>query len=68
MGVKELRENLEVYIREVKKGKSFIIARRSKPLFRLAPLDEDGGAWERVADFTKVKRGGVPIADILSRL
>ena len=68
VGVKELRENLETYIREVKKGKSFIIARRSKPLFKLSPLDQDDGAWERVIDFTKVKRGGVPIADILSRL
>ena len=67
VGVKELRENLETYIREIKRGKSFMVVRRSKPLFRLSPLDEEG-AWETVIDFTRVRKGGVPLRDILSRL
>lgn len=69
VGLKELRENIETYISQVKKGRSFVVVRRSKPLFKItAIMEEDGGAWERVVDFTKIKKGGVPIADLLSRL
>ncbi len=67
VGLKELRENLETYIREVKRGKSFMVVRRSKPVFRLAPPD-DAEHWETVIDFTKIQKGGVPLRDILSRL
>ncbi len=69
VGVKELRENLSVYTDQVQRGKSFTIVRRSKPLFRLVPIDEDDDVnWERVIDFTKIKKGGVPIDEVLSRL
>jgi len=67
VGVKELRENLEKYISEVNKGKSFTVVRRSKAVFKLSPPEEES-AWETVADFTKVKKSGVNISDILSRL
>ena len=67
VGLKELRENLEVYVREIEKGKSFTVVRRSKPLFKVAPLSDDE-VWESVIDFTKIKRGGVPIANLLARL
>lgn len=68
VGLKELRENIDTYIGEVRKGRSFIIVRRSKPVFKISPPEEDESLWEPVIDFTKVKKGGVPIADILSRL
>ena len=70
VGLKELRENIESYVSQVKKGKTFVVLRRSKPLFKITPLDadEEGVIWERVADFTKIKKGGVPLADLLSRL
>ncbi len=69
VGLKELRENIETYITQVKKGKSFIVARRSRPLFKISGVsDNENGLWERVVDFTKIKRGGIPIADLLSRL
>ena len=68
VGVKELRENLEVYISRVNKGESFTVVRRSKPVFVISPPGADEGIWERVIDFTKIKRGGVGIEDILSRL
>lgn len=67
VGVKELRENLDKYISEVNKGKSFTVIRRAKPVFKLSPPEEES-AWETVADFTKVKKGGVGIQDILSRI
>jgi len=70
IGVKELRENLSVYTDQVQAGKSFTIVRRSKPIFKMVPVtdEDDDGQWERVIDFTKIKKGGVPIDEVLSRL
>jgi len=68
IGLKELRENTDSYIAQVKKGKSFIVIRRSKPVFKLSPPDEDSELWERVVDFTKIKKGGVALRDLLSHL
>jgi antitoxin (DNA-binding transcriptional repressor) of toxin-antitoxin stability system len=45
IGVKELRENLDIYINQVKKGKSFLVIRKTKPVFRISSPDEKG-AWE----------------------
>jgi prevent-host-death family protein len=67
VGLKELRENVETYIKKVEKGQSFTVVRRSKPVFKISSPDEEE-AWETVIDFTKVKKGGVPLGDILARL
>ena len=68
VGLKELRENIETYIAKVEKGGSFIVLKKSKPIFKISPLEDDGNLWEPIIDFTKLKKGGVPIADLLSRL
>ena len=70
IGLKELRENTEQYISSVKKGKSFLVVRRSKPIFRVSPVDEwgDEGVWETVVDFTKVSKKGVPIDNVIASL
>jgi len=68
VGVKELRENLEKYIMEIEKGKSFTVVRRSRPVFSIGPILDDESEWETIADFTKVKKGGVPLKEILARL
>ncbi len=71
IGVKELRENLETYIKAVGKGRSFTVVRRSTPVFRIAPvLDEwgDEGTWETVVDFTKEKGGGIPMIQFVDLL
>lgn len=67
VGVRELRENLDVYIEKINKGASFTVVRRSKPVFTINPIHEDEN-WEEVIDFTKIKKGGVKIDEILSRL
>ncbi len=67
IGLKELRENTETYINEVKKGKSFVVVRKSRPVFKVSPPDEEE-MWEAAADFTKIKRGGVGIKELLRRL
>jgi prevent-host-death family protein len=68
IGLKELRENVEKYAKRVKKGESIIVLRRSVPLFKISPVEEKGEEWEEVIDFTKIKRGGVDIKEILSRI
>lgn len=67
VGLKELRKNMDVYINQVAKGRSFIIVRRSKPVLKISsPVEE--GLWESVIDFTKLRKGGVLFSDLLTRL
>lgn len=67
IGLKELRENVGFYASRVKSGNSFIVVKRSKPLFKISPVDEEE-QWETIIDFTKIKKGGISIEDILARL
>lgn len=70
IGLKELRENTEPYIKDIEKGRSFIVVRKSKPVFKLSPVDEwgDDGLWETVIDFTKIDRKGVKIDKVIKAL
>lgn len=70
IGLRELRENMGAYIRHAEQGKSFTVVRRSRPIFRLVPVDEWGeeGAWETVVDFRKINPRGVPIDDVIASL
>ncbi len=68
VGLKELRENMEKYASLIKKGKSFIVVKRSKPLFKISSIDEDDGLWETVIDFTKIRKSGIPAEELLDRL
>jgi antitoxin (DNA-binding transcriptional repressor) of toxin-antitoxin stability system len=66
IGLKNLRENMTEYLRRVAGGESFIVFKQSKPLFKISPLADE--SWEEVVDFTKIKKGGVNIKEVLSRL
>jgi len=68
VGLKELRENTDAFIAQVAKGNSFIVVRKSKPVFRITAPDEAAELWESVVDFTKVKKGGVALEALLARL
>jgi len=70
VGLKELRENMDKYITQVRGGRSFIVLRKSKPIFKLSPLDNwgDEGLWETVTDFTKINKTGVSSKEILKYL
>ena len=68
VGLKELRENTEEYVRAISRGRKFIVVRKSKPLFRLDSWQEIDELWETVVDFTKIKKGGVKLEEVLKRL
>lgn len=69
IGLKDLRENLPAYEKKIAAGSSFLVVKKSKPIFRLCPIDQDSEElWEEIIDFTKIQKGGVAIDDILSRL
>lgn len=68
IGLKELRENADTFISQIEKGKSFIVVRRSKPIFKIVPPDETDDAWETVINFTEFYKDGVPAGQLLKKL
>ena len=68
IGLKELRENVASYVAEVKKGHSFIVVRRSKPIFKITPPDGENEQWETVVDFTEFYKDGIPASTLLKKL
>jgi len=68
VGLKELRENMQKYTSLIEKGGSFVVVKRSKPLFKISSVDEDDEAWETVVDFTKIRKGGIPAEELLAKL
>ncbi len=68
VGLKDLRQNSARYANLVRQGQSFVVVKRSKPLFKLSPVDAADELWEEVVDFTKIKRGGIAIKELLARL
>ena len=69
IGLKELRENTERYISAIHKGRSFTVVRRSRPIFKVMPVDEwgDEGQWESVLNLTKGKYKKMTAGELLQR-
>lgn len=69
IGLKELRLNTEKYISRLNRGESFTVVKRSKPVFKVVPVDEDDdNLWKTIVDFTKINKNGVSIDDVLRSL
>ncbi|MEK9175629.1 MAG: type II toxin-antitoxin system prevent-host-death family antitoxin [Patescibacteria group bacterium] len=70
IGLKDLRENTENFIKEVEKGKTFTVVRRSHPIFKIAPVDQwgDDGLWETIVDFQQIHQNGVLASAVLKSL
>ena len=64
--VKEIRTDLDSFIARLGKGESFLVLKRGKPAFRMVPVEDE--QWEEAIDFTKLKKGGVSVEDLLARL
>ncbi len=69
VGLKQLRENMEKYIKRVGNGESITVFRRSTPLFRLSPIDtENDNEWETVIDFTEENGEGISGRELLAAM
>lgn len=68
IGLKELRENTGHYIAAAQRGHSFTVVRRSRPIFRVIPVDKwgDEGHWETILDLTKGKDKKITAGQLLS--
>lgn len=66
IGLKELRTNLAKYEALVKKGRSFVVMKRAKPVFVIGPVEDR--EWETVIDFTKFRKGGIDAKELLAIL
>ena len=68
IGLKELRENTGHYIAATQRGHSFTVVRRSRPIFKMIPVDEwgDEGHWETVLDLTKGKDKNITAGQLLA--
>ncbi len=68
VGLKELRVNLDKYIKDVERGSSFTVLRRSKPVFRMAPVDagESEVEWGTIFDADRDNKGkGIAGGEVL---
>jgi antitoxin (DNA-binding transcriptional repressor) of toxin-antitoxin stability system len=66
IGFRELREKSDKIIADVEAGKSFLVKRKSKALFRIVPVEEE--VWNTVIDFTEIDPEGVPIGEVISAI
>lgn len=67
VSLKELREQFPKYIEAISKGESFIVVKRSKAIFQINPISDEG-TWTTVADFTSIDKNGVDADAVLKAL
>jgi len=67
IGLKEFRLNAEEYISRIEKGESFTVLKRSTPVFKLTPVDDEE-LWETVIDFTEINPDGVPAEEVIKAI
>jgi prevent-host-death family protein len=64
VGVRELRQNLSVYLRGVAKGKTYEVTDRGHPVAVLAPLPGRSTLLDRLAAEGKLTRGRGDLGDL----
>ena len=67
VSLKELREQFPKYIDAIAGGQSFTVVKRSKPIFQINPVSDEG-TWQTIADFTKISEHGVDADLVLESL
>lgn len=67
VSLKVLREQFPKYIEEIAKGKSFTVVKRSRPIFQINPVNDEG-SWSTIADLTEINEEGVLADDVLKAL
>lgn len=64
VGVRELRQNLSVYLRRVKEGESLVVTERGREVARLTP---SGPADSPIARLVAERGATMPRGDLLER-
>ena len=65
VGVRELRQNLSVYLERVKAGESLDVTEHGLPVARLAPLERgDRSMLDRLVDEGRARPGRGNLADL----
>lgn len=67
VSLKDLREKFPEYIDAIAKGQSFTVVKRSKPIFQINPISDEG-SWQTIADFTEISDYGIQADEILNVL
>jgi prevent-host-death family protein len=65
VGVRELRQNLSVYLRRVQDGQTLEVTERGRPVAVLGPLPETAGILERLEAEGRLSRPKGDIRDLL---
>jgi len=64
LSLKDFRTKLTDYTKRVsEKGDSFVVFKKSKPVFMVVPIDHDG-EWQTVLNFSEINPKGVTFKDI----
>ena len=67
VSLKDLRLKLTNYTKRVEeKGDSFLVLRKSKPVFKIIPVED--ASWETIIDFTEIDPTGVPAKKVVEAL
>jgi hypothetical protein len=64
ISLKEPQENVSLDAQ----GESSVAIERSKPILGISRIGAHRKAWEQVVDFTKIRKSGVAIEDLINRL
>ena len=67
ISLKELREQFPKYIEAIAKGQSFTVVKRSRPVFQIGPVSDEG-TWQTVVDFTKLDADGITADEVIAAL
>ena len=67
ISLKEFRLGLPKVMEAISAGQSFTVMKRSKPVFQISPV-EDEGNWNTIIDFTEIDKRGVAVDDVLAAL
>jgi prevent-host-death family protein len=64
VGVRELRQNLSVYLRRVKNGESLEVTEHGHPVAVLAPLPEPQSVFDRMLAEGRIRPATGSLADL----
>jgi len=64
VGVRELRQNLSVYLRQVGAGARFEVTERGRPVAVLGPLGAPESALDRLVANGRLTRAQMPLSDL----